>query len=352
MLAIFVGSLLLAGGVLLADPVAGLDQSPRCLVLGLLHGTVPRAAGDCPFSDTELGLHTLGSAQSNYSWWNRPRSNNLERAATLLDGLVLAPGAELSFNTVIGERSRSRGFKRAKIISPEGYTEGIGGGVCQAASMLHAAALYAGLKVVERHPHRFRVKYVAPGLDATVDFGRKDLRLVNPYPFPVRVGTASNGKGGLYFTITGPYRLQETLYRYRIIESLPSDKVRFLRAHHSDPLEFYGRPSLHIQREFNRLWSFGGRTEHRFIGKDKYEASPWQLRRPDVEPRTLTGLSQPQIQKLLEGTSYRVEDAAFPDVAKEERRWLPPKAPAPAALATFAPLTPKKLPCTDLVACR
>ncbi len=352
MLAVVVSTLLLAGSVLLADPVAGLERSPRCLVLGLLHGTVPRTDGQCPFSEEELSLHTLGSSQSTYSWWNRPRSNNLERAATLLDGLVLAPGAELSFNAVIGERSRSRGFRRAKIISPEGYTDGVGGGVCQAASMLHTAALYAGLTVLERHPHRFRVKYVPPGLDATVDFGRKDLRLQNPYPFPVRVGTASNGKGGLLFTISAPYSLQSSLYRYRILETLPSDKVRILTSHHSDPVEFYGRPSLHIRRELTRTWAFGSRSERRFLGQDKYEASPWQLRRPDVAPRTLTGLSQPQIQKLLEGTGYRVEDAPFKDVAKEERRWLPPKAPAAAALATFTPLSPKKLPCADLVACR
>lgn len=62
-----------------------------------------------------------------------------------------------------------------------------GGGVCQTSTTLYNAALLAGLEVLERHPHAIAPQYVAPGLDAAVAQGIADLRLRNPYPFPVRI---------------------------------------------------------------------------------------------------------------------------------------------------------------------
>src|SRR3712207_7942373 len=43
-------------------------------------------------------------------------------------------------------------------------------------STLYMAANYAGLDIVERHPHAAQLPYIRPGLDATVWFGALDMR--------------------------------------------------------------------------------------------------------------------------------------------------------------------------------
>jgi vancomycin resistance protein YoaR len=50
-----------------------------------------------------------------------------------------------------------------------GYADG--GGLCQVSSTLYMAAQYAGLEIVERHPHYAVLPYIKPGFDATVWFG-------------------------------------------------------------------------------------------------------------------------------------------------------------------------------------
>lgn len=324
MLLLALPSILLAGSILLADPTFGMVDSPACLPLvRLLAGSnLP-----CTFSEEELSLQTLGTSATTYAWWNRPRSRNLELAVATLDGVVIGPHQKLSFNERIGSRTRARGFRKAKIITPKGYENGIGGGVCQAASMLHAASLYAGLTIKERSRHRYRVKYLPPGLDATVDFGSKDLVVENPYPFPVKVTARSDGQGHAFVRVSGPYVLQTTAYRYRIMESIPSDKVRFVQSPiENDPVEFIGRPAITVRKELKRTWLLSGEVIRMRLPKDSYEASPWQLRTTAVpsSSKPITGLSEHEINRYLVGSGFSVADGIFPDVKKTEGRWLPP----------------------------
>jgi vancomycin resistance protein YoaR len=65
--------------------------------------------------------------------------------------------------------------------------DSVGGGICQVSSSLYNAALSAGLTIVERHAHYTLVASVPPGLDATVWYGQADLRLQNPYPWPIQL---------------------------------------------------------------------------------------------------------------------------------------------------------------------
>lgn len=116
------------------------------------------------------------------------RANNIELAARQLDHRALEPGEELSFNAVVGERSFDRGFLPAVELTGEGRrTEGIGGGICQVAATLHAAAFFGGLDIVEHHPHTRFSRYIDHGLDAAVSWPHRDLRIRNTHPFPVRL---------------------------------------------------------------------------------------------------------------------------------------------------------------------
>jgi vancomycin resistance protein YoaR len=108
------------------------------------------------------------------------RNSNIKLAAAAVNGTVLLPGAEFSFNTLTGERTAEKGYSEASAISGGKLVDEVGGGVCQVSSTVYDAALLAGLEVVERHPHSWEMYYVKAGLDAMVDYGsRKDLRLKN-----------------------------------------------------------------------------------------------------------------------------------------------------------------------------
>lgn len=112
---------------------------------------------------------------------------NALRAARTLDGLVIEQGHELSFNRTVGSWTPDRGYVLAPVSYDGELVVDWGGGVCQTSSTLYNAALIAGLEVVERHRHNWAPSYVPPGRDAAVAQYTVDLRLRNPYPWPVRL---------------------------------------------------------------------------------------------------------------------------------------------------------------------
>ena len=129
------------------------------------------------------------------------RCENIRLAAARLDGIALQPYGELSFNRVVGARTKSNGYKTAKVILQGEFVEGIGGGVCQVSTTLYNAALLSGLVVLEYHPHSMRVGYVAPSRDAMVT-EYNDLCLYNPYSETVYISSLV-GEGYVRFTIRG-----------------------------------------------------------------------------------------------------------------------------------------------------
>lgn len=130
------------------------------------------------------------------------RNANVTRGATLLDGLVLMPGETVSFNDTVGPRTLENGFFLAPEIYKGEIREGVGGGACQVASTLHAAAFFGGLDVTDRINHSRPSAYIRPGLDATVSFPVLDLRIKNPFDFPVVVSARAD-KGVLRFELYG-----------------------------------------------------------------------------------------------------------------------------------------------------
>lgn len=113
------------------------------------------------------------------------RTHNVRLGASLLDGQVLLPGKTFSFNDAVGDRIEARGFRFAPVIAGGALVEGMGGGTCQVASTLHAAAFFAGLVIEERQPHSRPSSYIKMGLDATVVYPAIDLKLRNPFEYPV-----------------------------------------------------------------------------------------------------------------------------------------------------------------------
>lgn len=122
------------------------------------------------------------------------RSNNIILSSAKLNGLVLMPGEEFSYNQAVGQRTRAAGFREAGAYSNGKVVQEVGGGICQVSSTLYNAVLYANLEIVERTNHYFNPGYVKAGLDATVSWGGPDFRFRNNRNYPIRIVTDTSGK--------------------------------------------------------------------------------------------------------------------------------------------------------------
>lgn len=122
------------------------------------------------------------------------RSNNIILSSAKLNGLVLMPGEEFSYNQAVGQRTKAAGFRKAGAYSNGKVVQEVGGGICQVSSTLYNAVLYANLEIVERTNHYFNPGYVKAGLDATVSWGGPDFRFKNNRNYPIRIVTDTSGK--------------------------------------------------------------------------------------------------------------------------------------------------------------
>jgi len=152
------------------------------LLVGGVNFLYPKAM---PVAAVERGVRMSGYT-TYYDEKVVGRSENIRLSASFIDGIVVQAYGEFSFNQTVGERTKERGFKEAKVIAGGRFVDGIGGGVCQVSTTLYNAAVYAGLEIVEYHAHSLAVGYVPPSQDAMVS-AFCDLRLYNPYEFAVRV---------------------------------------------------------------------------------------------------------------------------------------------------------------------
>lgn len=126
------------------------------------------------------------------------RIHNLTLASNKLNGIVVAPGETFSMNAALGEVSRATGYKEAYVISAGRTVLGDGGGVCQTSTTMFRTALNAGLPIVERKSHAYRVHYyeddMGPGYDSTVFSPSVDLKFVNDTPAHILIQTKVDQK--------------------------------------------------------------------------------------------------------------------------------------------------------------
>ncbi|NLB18585.1 MAG: hypothetical protein GX825_07660 [Syntrophomonadaceae bacterium] len=131
----------------------------------------------------------MGRSITWFNAGNINRSSNLKIAAQALNGVIIMPDQVFSFNTAVGPRELSTGYKEALVILQNEFTPGIGGGICQVSSTLYNAVLMANLEIVERYNHSVAVDYVPTGLDATVVYKSRDFRFKNNFDFPIFIKT-------------------------------------------------------------------------------------------------------------------------------------------------------------------
>jgi vancomycin resistance protein YoaR len=137
----------------------------------------------------ELGITELiGEATTYYRGSQANRRTNIAVSVSRFDGVIIGPGEEFSFNTLLGEISPEAGFLEDNLIFGGRTILGIGGGVCQVSTTAFRAAFYAGYTIIERNSHGYRVGYYEqngqpPGLDAAIWQPERDFRFQNDTPY-------------------------------------------------------------------------------------------------------------------------------------------------------------------------
>lgn len=131
-----------------------------------------------------LGIKELiGEGHSLFYHSIPSRIYNINLAQGRINGVLVAPGEVFSFDKTLGDISAFTGYKQAYVIQGGKTVLGDGGGVCQVSTTFFRALLNAGLPILERNAHAYRVGYYEqdspPGIDATIYVPTVDLKFKN-----------------------------------------------------------------------------------------------------------------------------------------------------------------------------
>jgi len=118
---------------------------------------------------------------------NASRVGNIRLASETINGTILLPGEEFSFNGIVGRRSVERGYRVAPALSQGETIQSVGGGVCQVSSTIFGAIRTTGIEVTDQRRHSKAVPYMNWGHDATVYYPYLDFKFVNNTIYPLRV---------------------------------------------------------------------------------------------------------------------------------------------------------------------
>lgn len=154
---------------------------------------------------------------------NKDRNENIRIASSAINGVIVQPGEEFSFNLTTGNRTVDKGYKAAGAYVNGVLVEEPGGGVCQVSSTLYNAVVFSGLKTTERHAHSYEPSYVTPGEDAMVSYdgySGPDMKFVNNSKTAVGIKTSFSNQ-----------KLTVSIYGTPILEdgvtlSMHSEKVK------------------------------------------------------------------------------------------------------------------------------
>lgn len=144
--------------------------------------TVSVTAVQPEFTTAEAKALNIKEKLSSFRQWFPPapyRWINVGQAAEYLNGTILEPGDVFSMNDTVHERTAANGYTQGTTIQNGVFKEELGGGVSIITTATWTAGFYAGLERIEQHAHSLYIPRYKAGLDATVAWGLKDLRLGN-----------------------------------------------------------------------------------------------------------------------------------------------------------------------------
>ncbi|WP_203589754.1 VanW family protein [Streptomyces sp. SID13031] len=139
-----------------------------------------------------LLLRQLGETEM---WMQHNKVTNLKLACAQVDGVLIRPGETFSFNKLVGNATRRKGYVKGMRLSNGQAKPGIGGGICQLANLLHWMVLHSPLTVTQRSNHSFdpfpdNGRVLPWGVGCSIVYNYVDLQFRNDtdQTFQLRVG--------------------------------------------------------------------------------------------------------------------------------------------------------------------
>lgn len=126
-------------------------------------------------------LKLLAAGTTNFKGSPQNRKKNIALGMSRMNGVLLHPGDEFSLIHLLGKIDEKSGFLPELVIKGNVTKPEFGGGLCQVSTTLFRAVAQAGLPVLERQNHSYRVSYYEPpvGFDATIYYPKPDFRFKN-----------------------------------------------------------------------------------------------------------------------------------------------------------------------------
>lgn len=165
----------------LAERLAGGERSLAASV----RETQPQFTAD---GAATLGIKELvAEGRTNFSGSPVNRRFNIGVGAQKLHGLLIQPKEEFSLLKALGPIDGKNGYRQELVIKGDRTIPEYGGGLCQVGTTFFRLVLNAGLPILERRNHSYRVRYYEPpvGMDATIYEPKPDFRFVNDYSAPL-----------------------------------------------------------------------------------------------------------------------------------------------------------------------
>jgi vancomycin resistance protein YoaR len=168
-----------------------------------------------------MGIDSLlGEGRSNFRGSPKNRIFNIDVATNRFNGVLIRPGEEFSFVTILGEVDGEHGYLPELVIKHDKTEPEFGGGICQVSTTAFRAAIYSGLEITARRNHAYPVSYYNPqGMDSTIYIPKPDLRFKNDTPGYILIQTKIIGtelifqfygtSDGRKTTIIGPTILEK-----------------------------------------------------------------------------------------------------------------------------------------------
>ncbi len=160
---------------------AALLEERETTVAAVIVEQKPQSASD---SAAELGItEFVATGKTSFAGSPTNRRKNIANAVRLLNGIIIKPGEEFSLVAALSPIEISNGYLPELVIKGNRTIPEVGGGLCQVATTAFRLVMHAGLPVVERRNHSYRVSYYEPpvGMDATIYDPKPDFRFRNDY---------------------------------------------------------------------------------------------------------------------------------------------------------------------------
>lgn len=248
---------------------------------------------------------------------NKNRNQNIKLAVDAIDGTVLKPGQEFSFNLATGNRTSEKGYQPAGAYKNGILIEEPGGGVCQVSTTLYHAIIQSGYRTTERNAHSFAPSYVEKGQDAMVSFdgyAGPDLKFINTGKASVVLRAAFSNRE-LKMSIVGLPLLDEG-----VEVSIRSEKVRDVEPGEASYVENttlpYGTEKTvdaasngSVWKSYRVLKKNGEVVEEQPLHNSRYKAKTAVIQRNTTDPG-VTGAENPVETKGGSGEENPAESGA------------------------------------------